>query len=426
MEVQLIKISSLKLLENNPRTITKEQMQKLCKSIQDDPEFLKCRPVLVNKTCVWPELSKHDEDGETLRRIDTLTVYAGNQRVRAAKKLKMKEIPCIIEENLCDEIMKKRTILDNKTFGNFDFDILLNEFDTEMLLDCGFTMPELTGEDINISGEDLQDDEEEVEPPKEPKTKPGDLYELGVHRLKCGDSTNSDDVTDVLSGATPILMVTDPPYGVNYDASWRKISDGNKGRKVKSFGKVVNDSIKSWKSAFKLFNGEVAYIWHSSLQAEDTLLDIKSIGFILIYQIIWVKQLGFSMGDYHHYHEPCYVAVKKGCRHNWQGSRKERTVWEIQSRAALGNTSQMEEATGHSTQKPLECMAKPIRNNTAEGEGVYDPFLGSGTTLIAAEKLNRICYGLEIDPAYCDIIVQRWCKLTGKKAKRNGVEIDEL
>ena len=414
MEVQLIKISNLKLLENNPRTITKEQMQKLCKSIQDDPNFLICRPVLVNSKSV---LTGRE-----------LIVYAGNQRVRAAKKIKMKEIPCIIETDLCDEIMKKRTILDNKTFGNFDFDMLLNEFDNDMLLDCGFTMPELTGEDISVSGEDLQDDEEELESPKDPKTKPGDLYELGVHRLKCGDSTNSDDVADVLAGTTPILMVTDVPYGVSYDPSWRQGVGGKAGIHKRSIGKVENDNIVDWSSSYQLFPGFVCYVWHGGKFTSEVQKNLLSCDYEIINQIIWNKQnFCLSRGDYHWKHEPCLYAVKKGAKHNWQGSRKESTVWDISNQSAMGGKKEEgEEKTNHSTQKPIECMAKPIRNNTAEGEGVYDPFLGSGTTLIAAEKLNRICYGLEIDPGYCDIIVQRWCKLTGKKAKRNGVEIEEL
>jgi DNA modification methylase len=147
----------------------------------------------------------------------------------------------------------------------------------------------------------------------------------------------------------------------------------------------------------------------------------------IIGQIIWKKQhFALSRGDYHSQHEPCWYAVRKSHQHNWQGSRKESTLWEISNLNCFGKSQEEDERTAHSTQKPLECMARPIRNNTAEGEGVYDPFLGSGTTLIAAEKLNRICYGMELDPAYCDIIVQRWMKLTGKKVKRNGQEIEAL
>jgi DNA modification methylase len=407
-----IPLKNLTLLEKNPRKINAEQMAKLEKSLTDDPSFLERRPVLVNKV------------------NDVHIVYAGNQRVRAAKKLKWKDIPCIVDENLSDDVMKDRVIKDNKTFGEFDFEMLANEFDIEKLLDAGFT-PEELHIDIQDLGSTDEEEGELLEPPKDPKTKLGDLYELGSHRLKCGDSTNPDDVVALLADAIPILMVTDPPYGVNYDASWREKLGSDKGNWNKNnvkwaTKKVKNDDNPDWRLAYSLFPGSIAYIWHSGCHAHliaDNIIDCE---FQIIYQIIWVKQSGFSRGDYHWYHEPCWVAVRKGHKHNWQGSRKERTVWEIQSRAALGNTSEMEEATGHSTQKPLECMARPIRNNTSEGEGVYDPFLGSGTTLIACEKLNRICYGMELDPAYCDIIVQRWMKLTGNKVKRNGEEINSL
>jgi DNA modification methylase len=220
-------------------------------------------------------------------------------------------------------------------------------------------------------------------------------------------------------------MVTDPPYGVNYDASWRGKLDANKGRKATSFGKVLNDENSDWTLSYKLFPGSVAYVWHSALHSHIVANNLLDCDFKIIYQIIWVKQSGFSRGDYHWCHEPCWVCVKNKHTHNWQGSRKEKTTWEIQSRSAVGDTSKMEEFTGHSTQKPLECMAKPIRNNTAEGECVYDPFLGSGTTLIAAEKLKRKCIGIELSPAYCDVIVKRYINLIAKDGlnaiiKRNG------
>lgn len=161
MIIEMIPISKLKLLENNPRHISKEQMAKLIKSIQDDPKFLECRPVLVNKTCDYPML----EAGETVefKRIDTYTVYAGNQRVRAAKKLKMKEIPCIVECDLDEEILKSRSIKDNKTFGGFDFDTLANEWDIDLLLDCGFTADELMGAKLtNLDDDEINDDEEKI------------------------------------------------------------------------------------------------------------------------------------------------------------------------------------------------------------------------------------------------------------------------
>jgi DNA modification methylase len=418
-QIESVKISKLKLLENNPRKIEKTQFDKLCKSLQEDPGFLHDRPILVHKT-----------DGQLL-------VYAGNQRVRAAKKLGWKEIPCIIEEGLSEEIVKKRTIVDNKTYGEFDFEILANDFDMEMLFDAGFTAKDFDlGESPveQIEGES-EEDGEVLEPGKDEDsiTRPGDLYELGDHRLVCGDSTMPDDVQKCLNGDEPILMVTDPPYGVNYNPSWRdpsKIGTDGIRSKVKSKGLVKSDDQANWGLTYSLFTGSVAYVWCASLFNHIIAKDLLNTNFELVSQIIWSKQnFILSRGDYHWQHEPCWYAVKKDHPHNWQGSRKEATVWEIIKANGYVKPKEGDENTGHSTQKPLECMARPIRNNSAKGEGVYDPFLGSGTTLIAAEMLCRKCYGLEISPAYVDICVRRWLKYMKKNGKdiilkKNGENIN--
>lgn len=399
MKTVAISISKLVLYEKNPRKITKDQMAKLTNSIKQDPDFLKERPILVNLV-----------DGK-------YWVYAGNQRVQAAKKLGMKEIPCSVVENLPDDVMRKRIILDNKTFGEFDLDILANEWDYDILLEAGFNDKELANfgeiEDLGSTEEDT----EVLAPPKDPISKTGDLYQLGPHRLLCGDSTLPDDVNKVLDGAEPILMVTDPPYGVNYDASWRKDKLNIHGKKQNiRKGIVLNDNVNDWRIAYSLFPGNILYIWHASLFTHKVAQNIEDCNFDLKNLIIWNKHaFSLSRGDYHWKHEPCWYAIRKNQQHNWQGSRKESTIWDIDSLQETGRKDCAEDSTGHSTQKPLECMARPIRNNSAKGEGVYDPFLGSGTTLIAAEQLGRICYGIEIDPAYCDVIVKRYIKFIGKQ-----------
>jgi len=414
-EIKNVDIKSLKLLERNPRKITKEAMTKLCDSLIKDPNFLQSRPVLVN-----------DKDG-------CLQVYAGNQRVQAAKKLKWKQIPCIIEKDLSDEMVKDRVVKDNQTFGVFDYDILAADYEIEDLLAAGFT-PEQLEYDVQDLGETEEDDSEVLEPGKdeEAMTKLGDVYELNEHRIVCGDSTLPEYVEKVLNGQTPILMVTDPPYGVEYDPSW---SDGGeamrskRGKKsnTKAFGKVQNDDKVNWSLAWYLFTGSVVYVWHAATKCAEVQKSLEEAEFQLISQIIWSKQnFAISKGDYHWHHEPCWYAFKKGQQHNWQGSRKESTIWEISSLNAFGKSKEDgEERTAHSNQKPIECMARPMRNNTAVGEGVYDPFLGSGTTLIAAEQLGRICYGIELSPAYCDIIVDRWKRFMEKNnrsytIKKNG------
>lgn len=254
---------------------------------------------------------------------------------------------------------------------------------------------------------------EKSPPPKlpgNPKTVLGDLYELksiksGItHRVQCGDSCEADVVSKTMGEGFAILMATDPPYGVEYDPNWRNeaAEKGQISYAARSVGKVKNDDVIDWTEAWSLFTGEVCYVWHAAWFSSMTQDSLENCGFEIISQIIWAKpKFAISRGDYHWQHEPCWYAHKKGKRHNWQGSRSEATLWQI---------SQSEMDTGHGTQKPLECMSKPIENNTAKGEGVYDPFLGSGTTLIGCEQLNRVCYGQELDEGYMDIIVRRWVK----------------
>lgn len=245
--------------------------------------------------------------------------------------------------------------------------------------------------------------------PKDPETLPGDLYELksvaaGItHRVICGDSTVADHVDTLLAGAKPVLMVTDPPYGVEYDANWRNeaAEKGQIAAGARVVGKVKNDTRADWSEAYTLFPGQVCYIWHSDRFAYDFYKSVVESGFIPINMIIWVKPKHvISRGDYHSKHEPCIYAHRKGKTHNWQGSRSEFSTWEI--------VNSQDKKLKHSTQKPIDCMKKPILNNSAEREEVYDPFLGSGTTLIAAEQSERILYGIEIDTGYTDVIVKRW------------------
>lgn len=411
--IQLIPIKKLTLLERNPRTISKEQFAKLCQSLEDDPHFFHNRPCLVN-----------DVNG-------VLNVYAGNQRVRAAQKLNWKEVPCIVDRDLSEEVIKQRIIKDNKQYGEFDFDILANEYEVDLLLNAGFLEQELLFPGVQeVLNEEPEDEEEvEVDEKKEAITQLGDLYELGPHRLICGDSTEPDTVQKLLDGAEPILMVTDPPYGVNYDASWRNKSLKKGSR---TLGKVENDDKINWGLAWSLFPGSAAYIWHAAWFSSEVHKSLCDAEFDIISQLIWSKQhFSLSRGDYHWKHEPCWYAVKKGHKHNWQGARDQHTIWEISNLCAFGKSKDEDTRTEHSTQKPLECMVRPIRNNTAKGEGVYDPFLGSGTTLIAAEKLDRICYGVELSPTYCDVIVNRWVAHRQKHAlpcefKRNGIAMESL
>lgn len=250
-------------------------------------------------------------------------------------------------------------------------------------------------------------------------SKIGDLYTLGNHRLVCGDSTDEKIVEKAIGDLNPNIMITDPPYGVNYEPEWRnKVDKGfSRPRKVNKF---LNDDITDWSKSFKLFKGGIVYIWHSSLHSGEVAKSIKECGFELKSQIIWNKQhFSFSRCFYHWKHESCFYAVKKGHRQNWKGNRKQCTVWDIASLSFWGKSTDEDEITVHSTQKPIECMKRPIMNHTDENDWVYDPFLGSGTTLIAAEQCNRRCIGIEMSPFYCDTIVKRYVKFM----KREGKEI---
>lgn len=354
------------------------------------------------------------------------TIIGGHQRLRILSLLDHKEIECWVpDRQMTPNEVDELNIRLNRNTGDWDWDVLANEWEIDELITWGFTIDEFTGLPAEQIESEVEEDSETLEPGKDEDaiTKLGDVYELNGHRLVCGDSTLPEYVEKCLNGNEPILMVTDPPYGVNYDPNWR----GEAGKGQKAAGKVQNDDRVNWSLTWHLFPGSVAYVWHAGKFCGEVEKSLNEAEYEIISQIIWAKQnFALSRGDYHWQHEPCWYAIKKGHPHNWQGSRKESTLWEISNLNCFGKSNQEDERTAHSTQKPLECMARPIRNNTAPGEGVYDPFLGSGTTLIAAEQLGRICYGIELSPAYCDIIVNRWVKYMTKNNKEYSIKRNDI
>ena len=207
-------------------------------------------------------------------------------------------------------------------------------------------------------------------------------------------------------------MVTDPPYGVQYDPMWRaKVRPQN----VRRAG-VQNDDRVDWEPAFRLFPGPVAYIWHASMGTEVVWAGLRRAGFEIRTMLVWVKnRLVLGRGDYHWQHELCAYAVRAGCRSNWQGDRTQTTTWMIPVQRDV-RVAENDPVTEHGTQKPIECMRRPIVNNTARGESVYDPFVGSGTTIVAAETTGRNCYAMEIEPRYVDVAIRRWQSFTGGEA----------
>ena len=236
------------------------------------------------------------------------------------------------------------------------------------------------------------------------KVQPGDVWHVGRHRLMCGSSTDPSHVQALLAGASPRLMITDPPYGVEYDPDWRLEAGINKAGQTLANGQVLNDDICDWTAAWQLTPAQVCYIWHAGRYAGTVQASMETAGFVTRSQIIWAKpSLVMGRGNYHWQHEPCWYGVRKTATAEWIGDRKQTTLWQIANmHATQGDVD--DGKTVHSTQKPVECMARGLRNHAGD---VHDPFLGSGTTMVAAENLHRTCYGMELSPDYCAVILDR-------------------
>ena len=339
-------------------------------------------------------------------------VIAGHGRLLAARKLGLVEVPVIELAGLSEAQKRALVIADNKLALNAGWDDELLGIELGELQALGFDLA-LTGfSDLEVlrltslGNEGLTDPDEVPDVPDHPVSRRGDVWIMGNHRLVCGDATKAEDVGRCLAGVKPHLMVSDPPYGVAYDPSWRgKLADNPTNLAT---GKVMNDDRADWREAWALFPGDVAYVWHGALHAGVVAESLEAAGFAIRSQIIWDKtRLVIGRGDYHWAHEPAWYAVRKGKTGHWSGDRKQSTVWAIEHRRS---------ETGHGTQKPVECMKRPIDNNSSPGQAVYEPFCGSGTTIIAAEMTGRCCHAIELDPAYVDVAVKRWQAFTGGEA----------
>jgi DNA modification methylase len=400
-QIEHLALDALVPYARNSRTHSPEQVAQIAGSIK---EFGFTNPVLI------------DADGG---------IIAGHGRVMAARKLGLSEVPCIRLGYLTETQKRAYVIADNKLALNagWDEEMLrlelgdLREADVDLSL-VGFTEEEI-GVLLAEKTEGETDPDEVPEPPADPITKPGDLWMLGEHRLLCGDSTNAKDVERLMAGAKAQMMITDPPYGVEYDPSWRAEVNEDGPDSKRALGTVANDDRADWTEAWQLFDGDVAYVWHADRYSPVVAGSLEATGLEVRYLIVWAKQRHtFGRGHYHHQHEPCWCVVRKGATASWAGDRTQTTLWQIDNNR--------HNDTGHGTQKPVECMARPMRNHQAIL--IYDPFLGSGTTLIAAEQLGRKCYGMEISPQYCDVIIRRWQDFTGQQAvhEASGKTFNEL
>jgi DNA modification methylase len=359
-------------------------------------------------------------------------IIAGHGRVLAAHKLGITDVPVMIARGWTDAQKQAYTLADNQIalHGTWDLELLKVELadlrgqavDLSLL---GFSDDDVARVIGTKAG--LTDPDEVPETPEVPRTIMGDVWLLGEHRLVCGDATSETDVSLCLAGVRPHLMVTDPPYGVEYDPDWRSSLD----QWNRATNPILNDERGDWREAWLLFTGNVAYVWHAGTHGNIMQESLAIAGFVIRSQIIWVKpHFAISRGDYHVQHEPCFYAVRKQHTGHWNGDRKQSTVWEAANNTFQGGKLPPEDQRSgkHSTQKPVECMRRPIENNSSPGQAVYDPFVGSGTTIIAAEMTGRRCHAIEISPAYCDVAVVRWQQFTGQhgKRERDGVLLDEI
>lgn len=341
-------------------------------------------------------------------------IIAGHGRVMAAAKLGIESVPTVVARGWSDAKKRAYVIADNKLALNagWDNDMLALELAELQGLDFDLDLTGFSPDEIATllvdKTEGLTDPDDVPELPEQPVTVLGDVWVLGNHRIICGDSTSADVVAKLLGSVKPHLMVTDdPPYGVEYDASWRVRAGVN--MDTAASGKVLNDNNADWREAWALFPGDVAYVWHADRFSPCVAESLVVNGFAMRNLIVWAKsQLVMGRGDYHSQHEPCWYAVKTKGKGHYCGDRKQTTLWQIDK--------PRKSETGHSTQKPVECMKRPIENNSSPGQAVYEPFSGSGTTIIAGEMTGRHIYAIELNPAYVDVAVKRWQEFTGKQA----------
>jgi len=398
LQIEYKPLAELIPFARNSRTHSDEQVAQIAASIR---EFGFTNPILI--------------DGEG-------GIIAGHGRLAGARKLSLTEVPTITLSGLTDAQKRAYVIADNKLALNSGWDVEMLASELKGLGDEGFDLDLIGFSSDELAAllaektEGLVDPDDAPEPPKDPVSVLGDVWVLGNHRIVCGDSTDADCVSACLNGVTPHLMVTDPPYGVVYEAGWREAvmpakNDPNRRKDGagRATGAVLNDDNADWSEAWALFPGDVAYVWHSSNMAHIVAESLIKCGLLIRAQIIWNKhQFVISRGDYHTKHEPCWYAVRKGKPGHYDGGRKQTTVWDIDK--------PQKSETGHSTQKPVECMKRPIENNSSAGQAVYEPFSGSGTTIIAGEMTGRAIHAIELNPAYVDVAVTRWQEFTGREA----------
>jgi len=389
-EMKMVKMSQLVPYARNARTHSEEQIKQIQASIR---EFGFVNPVIID---------------------DNYNIIAGHGRVAAARAEGMQEVPCVFVGHLTETQKRAYILADNKLALNagWDPELLKIEIDELHSLDfdielTGFELEEIENIFESEEPEDSTEDEYEVNVPEEPKTKHGDIYQLGEHRLMCGDGTSADDIKTLVGDHFVDMYLTDPPYNADYEGKTKEsLKMQNDSMSNDDFKKFLIDAFSAADGTMK--PGAVFYIWHADAEGYNFRCACFDVGWRVRQCLIWNKNV-MVMGwqDYHCKHEPCLYGWKDGAGHYWGSDKKQTTIL---------NFDRPSRSVEHPTMKPVLLFDYLIRNNTRPGEIVLDSFGGSGTTIIACEQNGRKACCMELDPKYCDVIVNRWEKLTGKKA----------
>jgi len=385
-EIIVVKVGDIKPNPNNPRVIKDDKFKKLVKSIQEFPQMLNIRPIVVN---------------------DDMIVLGGNMRLKACKEAGIKEIPIIKASELTEEQQREFIIKDNIGFGEWDWDMIANEWDAEQLTEWGMDIP-----DFKIDENEAVEDDYEIPDQLNTDIALGDIFEIGQHRLICGDSTQTDTFEKLFNGQLADLVVTDPPYNVAYEGKTKdKLTIQNDSMKDGDFYQFLYDFYTALGSYTK--SGGSWYVWHADSEGANFRKAMSDSGIMVKQCLIWLKN-SMVMGrqDYQWRHEPCLYGWKEGAAHAWYSDRKQTTILEF---------DRPSRNTEHPTMKPIPLIAYQIGNSSKQGDIVADGFGGSGTTMVAAHQLGRKGYLVEFDPKYCQVIVDRMIKFDPSlKIKRNG------
>lgn len=383
-EMQLVPIDKLIPYVNNARTHSAEQLNKLRSSLR---EFGFINPVIIDRD---------------------FNVIAGHGRIMAAKAEGITDVPCVFVDYLTPAQKKAYIIADNRMALDAGWDEEMLKIEIEALQADNFDLS-LTGFDEKElaaffdDDTDTKDDDFDVdgELEKPCTTKPGDLWLLGSHRLVCGDSTKQETYELLMSGKLANLVVTDPPYNVNYEGSAGKIKNDN--LENEKFYQFLFDAFTCMEKA--MANDASIYVFHADTEGLNFRKAFADAGFYLSGTCIWKKQsLVLGRSPYQWQHEPCLFGWKKNGKHQWYSDRKQTTIWEFDKPKKNGD---------HPTMKPIPLIAYPIKNSSMSNCIVLDPFGGSGSTLIACEQTNRICHTIELDEKFCDVIVKRYIEQVG-------------